>query len=166
MGAGDFAFPDGDDVPAQGFEFGLVLEVALLVAVNFGFPEIASCVGDAEFLAALVSMPKAAMHKDDRSVPREHNVRTARKFLAVEPITEPTRPKKMPHPQLRPRVLAPDARHQLTPRQRLVDIGHTVEISGKFDRIVNPIKGNASTLTIQHPRSENKNNFSLKEIRD
>ena len=56
-------------------------------------------------------MPKAAIHKNDCFVFRQHNVRTARKISNILSITKALGEQVLPHFLLGLRIFAADVRH-------------------------------------------------------
>ena len=63
-GLAEFAFPDCDCAPADGFKALDIDEVPLLITCNLILPEFGPRFRHDEFAAALVSMPEAAVHED------------------------------------------------------------------------------------------------------
>ena len=86
-----FAFPDGEDAPAEALEGEFGGGVALGVAGQFGFPEGAVIGGDAAGGAMGVLMPEAAMDKDHGAARAEDEVRFAGQVAALEPVAEAER---------------------------------------------------------------------------
>lgn len=61
----DLAFPDNQGAPAESRELPADTGVSCAIALEFGLPELRSGSGDIRQWAALVSVPKAAVDKDD-----------------------------------------------------------------------------------------------------
>jgi hypothetical protein len=80
----DFAFPNGECLPAELFEVFSVKFVAGCVALEFGQPEIAAVGGSGAVFAAAVAMPEAAVDEDGGFVFGEDNVGVPGKVFGVE----------------------------------------------------------------------------------
>lgn len=77
--ARQLAFPDGDDIPAYGFETLVVECVAILIAGDFIFPELYVSLRDGIFGAARMSVPEASIHENGCTIHWKHDVRCAGK---------------------------------------------------------------------------------------
>ena len=83
-----FAFPDFKDSPSCFFQCGAVALIAEgITAALFG-PEFFVGCGNRFAQLAAVHVPEAAVDKDDRAEPGEHEVGFAGEMFAVEPIAE------------------------------------------------------------------------------
>ncbi len=124
IGFGEFAFPDGDDVPGDGFEALDVERVAFTVAGHFLFPEI--CVGfwDGVFGAASVAVPEAAVDEYGGAVFRQDDVGGAGKCADIEPVAVAPAPQPAPYRLFGTGVLRADVRHTLVPLQGCQRVGH------------------------------------------
>ena len=67
-------------MPASGLQRGLLLFVACHVPLELGRPELHVGLRRARRLAALVTMPEAAVNEDDRVPLGKHDVRVSRQF--------------------------------------------------------------------------------------
>lgn len=75
-GLAEFAFPNCDCTPADGFKSLDIDEVPLLITCNLILPEFSPRFWHDEFAAALVPMPEAAVHEDAGAVFGQHDVRS------------------------------------------------------------------------------------------
>ena len=82
------AFPNHKATPPRRLERGLRSLVAFDVAGKLRKPITEAALWLARKLATRMLMPKAAMHLNDLSVAREHEVRSSRKVLPVKPEAE------------------------------------------------------------------------------
>lgn len=94
-------FPNDDDRPAFCLQLSPDLLVALLVAGDFGGPEVSVGFGRSCVLAVLVSVPEAPVDKDDRAVFGKDEVGGAGETLVVNPVPEPHVPEGVTQGQLR-----------------------------------------------------------------
>ena len=69
-----FALPHDDDAPAFRFQLAPYLLVPLLVPAHLRCPELRVRLGNRIVLAPFVSMPEAAMDKDDRPISRQDDI--------------------------------------------------------------------------------------------
>jgi len=60
---------------------------------------------------AVMTMPEAAVHKDDRPVFWEDDIRLARKIFCVEAIAEASSMQTVAYDQFRFRIFAANSRH-------------------------------------------------------
>ena len=95
------AFPNYDDRPALCLQLAPLLLVTLLVAGDFGGPEVGVGFGHRVELAAFVTMPEAAMDEDDSLIFGKDDVGLARQFLVVHPIAKTETPQCASQLQLR-----------------------------------------------------------------
>jgi hypothetical protein len=58
-------------------------------------------------------MPETAMHKHNRTVPAEHDIRTTGQIFAMEPKTKSKAMQNAANRQFRPGVAATDAPHNM-----------------------------------------------------
>jgi len=87
--------PDNDHDPAFSFQFSPDLLIPLLVPGNLGHPELGVGFGGRIILTVFVTMPKASVHKNDRTILGQHDIRAAGKALVVHSVTKPLAPKGM-----------------------------------------------------------------------
>lgn len=106
----DFTLPDGEHVPAVGFQLEGVELVAALVGKDLVLPECGVAFGLCGVLAVGVAMPEAAVHEDDGFVLLEHDVGFARQF-AMQAIAEAAGKEGLSEKDLRFGVLAANFRH-------------------------------------------------------
>lgn len=83
-----FAFPDGEDAPAEALEGEFGGGVALGVAGQLGFPERAVAGGDAAGGAMGVLVPEAAVDENNGAAGAENEIRFAGQVAALEPVAE------------------------------------------------------------------------------
>lgn len=76
-GAAELAFPDADDSPAEGLEFGGLAEVTGSVGRDFGQPEVGVGFRHGRIAATGVAVPEAAVDEDDGAVLGEDDVGSA-----------------------------------------------------------------------------------------
>lgn len=77
------AFPDGDDLPAEGFQI-LALEfIAGYVPVEFGLPECGVVLGQG-VSAFWAAMPETAVHEYRHAFPDEGDVGTNKRFWILD----------------------------------------------------------------------------------
>ena len=86
-----FALPHADNPPAQLSKLVLIFSVTFDVATKLFIPEVSFCLWHIRELAPFMSVPEAAMDKDNGLVFRKHNVWLSRQVLPVkaEPVTHP-----------------------------------------------------------------------------
>lgn len=83
MGVPDFAFPDHEDIPAQGTKGIQVSLIPSPIAFNFGRPSAGIVDGPRRAFAFLMSMPKAAMNEHDLPMTRQNDIGCTRKIFSV-----------------------------------------------------------------------------------
>lgn len=112
-GLAEFAFPDCDCAPADGFKALDIDEVPLLIPCNLILPEFSPRFRHDEFAAALVPMPETAVHEDAGTVFGQHDVR--RPGQCADAFAEPvsTMPQFTPDRLFGAGVLRMYARHTL-----------------------------------------------------
>jgi hypothetical protein len=74
----DLTFPEHDDPPTQVFQCGLIRGVAPHVVLELPRPEVDVALGHPSLPAPRMTVPKAAVHEDDRAPAGEHEIRPAR----------------------------------------------------------------------------------------
>ena len=121
----ELALPDGDAVPSHCGYLLLFLDVSLFVAVDFLFPKVGVGLGHLETVAVVVSVPKAAVDKDDCAVFAQHDVGMTGESGMVEAIAEAAGKEILAHQYLRARSLALYCRHAAM----ALFLGHLVHIS-------------------------------------
>ena len=92
MGLLQLAFPDDDDEPTFGLQLPPDLLVPLLIAGDFGLPELRVGLGNRVVFAILMAMPETAVDKDDGAVLGKDDVRGAGQFLFIYSIAETMSP--------------------------------------------------------------------------
>lgn len=105
------AFPDDGYAPAKLLKRCYVAGVPVDISLQLFFPKICICLWSGCISAALVPMPKAAMHEYHSPVLREHEIWGAWKASNMQPVAEPTCKKTGSKHPLRPSILSADARH-------------------------------------------------------
>lgn len=83
------AFPDGQNLPASCRQCVNILGIAVNVPLEFGEPEIPSCLRNTGFSTAWVLMPKTSMDKDRRPSRRKHDVRFSWQIPTMQPEAKP-----------------------------------------------------------------------------
>jgi len=66
--------------------------VSFLVPCNLRSPEVSVRLRDRKILAAFVTVPKAPMNKDCRTILREDDIRRARQTLVIYTVAEAEAP--------------------------------------------------------------------------
>ena len=84
-------------MPTHSCELVLFLFVTFLIPFNFLLPKIDVSLRQAEVFAILMTMPKTAVHKDDRAVFTQHQIWVTGQTWMVEPIAETSAEKEFPH---------------------------------------------------------------------
>lgn len=74
--AHELAFPHDNDMPTQIAQLQPFFVVAIPVALNLLMPEINITLGQNKIWTPLMTMPEAAVHKDDSAQTRDYNVRS------------------------------------------------------------------------------------------
>ena len=121
------AGPDGDDVPAESGQGGLVAGVAGAVAFDLRPPPVAARLRQAEVRAVLVAVPEAAVDEDDGPVLRQDEVGPAGEPAVPRAADGEAIAQAVEHradDELRPGIAAADARHQRGALVRGENIGH------------------------------------------
>ena len=77
------AFPYNFDAPTQTPQRGYYPSITLNVPTKFLFPECRIALRGSRYLATGVSMPEATMNEDNRTMSREHQVRTPGKTCSA-----------------------------------------------------------------------------------
>jgi hypothetical protein len=75
-------------------------------------------------------MPEAAMHQNDSSISREHQIRTAWQIRSVKPESKAARMKAPPHEKFRLGITTTNAAHIERALIRCQNIDHCPETSG------------------------------------
>lgn len=91
--------------------------LAMLRSILF-FPEFDIGFWQTEILAALMTMPKASVDKNDGLVFGQNNIRIARQLPDLNTKLQITREKILSHNHLRLRIFPLDSRHTSTPLLR------------------------------------------------
>ena len=84
-------------MPTHSSELALLLFVTLLVPLNFLLPKLNVGFRQTEVFAILMTMSETAVHKDDRTVFTQHQIRMTGQTWMVEPIAEAPAEKEFPH---------------------------------------------------------------------
>ena len=109
-GAAELAFPDADDSPAEGLEFGGLAEVTGSVGRDFGQPEVGVGFRHGRIAATGVAVPEAAVDENDGFVPRQDDVGMAGEF-ALDAKAQAFREQELSDQDFRFCVLALDGCH-------------------------------------------------------
>ena len=80
--------------------------------------------GEYKIAASFVSVPEAAVHKDDRFVFGQYDVRMAGKVFYMQAVTKPIGKQELSDQHLGPGVFAFDAAHVEATGGDVVHIGH------------------------------------------
>ena len=75
-------------MPTHSSELALFLFITFLIPFNFLLPKVDVSLRQAEVFAILMTMPKTAVHKDDRAVFTQHQIRMTGQTWMVELIAE------------------------------------------------------------------------------
>ena len=101
-------------MPASGLQRGVFRSVTFDISLEFGLPELHVGLWHSRNLTALVTMPEATVHEDDRVPLGKHNVGMAGKFGGMKAVAEPQSVEMTVHKHLRLRVLRPNPAHRVT----------------------------------------------------
>ena len=104
------AFPNSGHPPATLEKRGFGRRIPKLVAIDFLPPELAPCAWKAK-QRTVVSVPEAAMDKDDSTIFGEHQIWGSAKFPVVKSEAKSPGVQFPPKSQLRFSVLGPDPGH-------------------------------------------------------
>ena len=96
-----FALPDNEDIPSLRLQLAPSLLIAFLIPGYFRCPEFSVGLWDGVVWTIFVTMPEAAVNKDDSVVLRQYDIRLAGKALVVGAIAESQTPEGMTQLQLR-----------------------------------------------------------------
>jgi hypothetical protein len=118
------AFPYAERFPAHCPQIAKVDLISFDVLQELWLPIVAAGLGDSALVAALMQVPKAAMHKDHLAQLCEYQVRLSRKRWNVKPITKALRVKKPPNKHFRRSILARNAPHVLRSPLRSQPVCH------------------------------------------
>ena len=102
-------------MPAEAAQLDAFFDVSLFVAFYFLFPEWGIALGHYKMLAALVTVPEAAVDEDDCLVFAQYYVGGAGQTFDIYPVAVAMGVEVTAHNQLGLGVLALDARHALVP---------------------------------------------------
>lgn len=105
-----FTFPHLDNAPSESLQRSLVSPIPANVAIELGRPELGSSLRDGG-KPAVVPMPEAAMHEDDRSMLPEDKIGSPGKRFAVQPEAKAEPMYQRAHDELWLSVLATYAGH-------------------------------------------------------
>ena len=84
-----FAFPYDDDAPADLPEGPCSASVAGDIGGKLAEPELPASLGGVRVLALRMTVPEAAMHKDDGLIARQDDVGASWQVAPMQPKTEP-----------------------------------------------------------------------------
>ena len=118
-----FTFPDHARLPTTSAEFGQNSVVPCPVSREFLAP-VVNAGGGRVTPAAVVTVPKAAMHEDNLASGSEDEIGTARQVLAVEAIAVAETMEQPPDDHLRAGVPLSDGGHDLRADRRCDVVGH------------------------------------------
>lgn len=79
-----FAFPDGDYAPGEGFEALVVESVTFFVFPDLIHPEVGVGFGNRVVFAAVVAVPETSVDEDDRAVFWQNNIWSAGEGLDID----------------------------------------------------------------------------------
>lgn len=117
------ALPDREHAPPKCLEAFCVTTVAIDIGRELGHPEIATRRWSRCVPASRMSVPEAAMYQYDRSVARQHDVRTARQSPVVKAESQTCSVEVGANDQFGPCVAAPDSGHHPGPGLPIDDVG-------------------------------------------
>ncbi len=80
------AFPDHKMSPASRFQGGQIVQVALHIAVPFGFPEVCIRLRPDLSISTIMHVPETAMNEDDLAAALENQVWGARQSPIMETV--------------------------------------------------------------------------------
>lgn len=115
FGFGNLAFPNGDDIPFDGFKSLDVQEVSFLVMSDFVGPELRVGFWDGVELASLVAVPEAAVDENGGAVSRQDDVGRSGEGADILAEAESAMEQFPADHNFRARVLRPDVRHTCKP---------------------------------------------------
>lgn len=98
-------------MPAHKGKFLLNFGITFLISCYLVHPELCICLRNRVILTSIMSMPKAAIHKDAGPVLPHHDIWFPWQSWMIQTITEPMFPQVAAHYHLRFRVLAVDSSH-------------------------------------------------------
>lgn len=79
----------------------LFFYVSVPIPFNFILPKLDICFGKNIIFASFMTMPKATIYKNDRSVFAQYNIRMPRKSRVIQSISETTTKQEFPYQQFR-----------------------------------------------------------------
>ena len=94
------ALPNHNHMPACGLQCGVFLFVVCYIAVEFRLPELHVGLRRARRLAALVTMPEATVHENNRVPFWKHDVGMAGQLGGMKAVAEPQGVKMTAHKHL------------------------------------------------------------------
>ena len=109
----ELAFPNSHHMPPHPCQLMLHLNISLLIAHNLLTPKLHMSLRRAILVTILMTMPKATIHKDTRTILAKHNVRRAWQSAIVHTITEAAGKEIPPHHHLWLRILGMNRSHYL-----------------------------------------------------
>ena len=124
FGFAELAFPDGDDIPFEGFEPLDIQPVSAAVALDFVGPEPDVGLRDGVEPAAFVPVPEASVDENDSAVSWQDDVRCAGKAADILAEAEAAAEQFPAYRDLRIRVFRPDVRHAFVPLVLCHCVGH------------------------------------------
>ena len=122
----DCALPDQANPPARSAECCLIPQVATHIAADFLPPEFLPGLWPVK-LRAVMPVPEAAVHKQNRTEFRKHQIRLSRQLSVVKPIPETASVQQLADQQLRLCVGALDRRHVPAAGFGIVDVSQPSE---------------------------------------
>jgi hypothetical protein len=123
--------PDHENPPTTSPQRPNISRIALSCGAPLLHPEFRPCLNDDSPPTAVVTMPKAAMHKDHRPIFCEDDVRLPWKVLPTEPKAVTQGMQNRPHTPLRPSILAADGGHVAAPLFVRVNVAHAPAASNE-----------------------------------
>lgn len=109
----NFALPHNQELPTEFPKSSFVLEISQPVGAKLRFPEIQPRLRHATIPTTWVPVPKTTVHEDRLPTARKNQIRAARQFPPVQPISEAESVGQASHGPLRLGILATDAAHSL-----------------------------------------------------
>src|SRR5665213_97941 len=152
---GDFAPPDGQNIPAQALKFLSHAHVSRHVAGEFAVPERRVRLRPVGESTALMSVPVASMDEYYLTQTGEDQVGRARQVAAMEsePETQPVR--RPPHGHLRLGVATADAGHQRRAtfaRDRVHAKSSSLRVTPRRGRPLVALGSNSATYPASRPQ--------------
>jgi hypothetical protein len=117
-------FPDNQTSPSQFFERGYIFAVPCCIAFQLVLPEPDVALWLCRLWAAGVSMPEAAVNKNDGPIFAENKVGGTGKSLYMQTVPEAAGMQKSANQHLGNSIFSPNPRHHPAARCRINDVNH------------------------------------------